>query len=48
MLLNPSIGVNMPLYVNIGKETFLLQEFMQAGFVPKLANQRTISFDQQL
>jgi hypothetical protein len=38
----------MPLYVNVGKETFLLQEFMQAGLVEKVANQRTIRFDQQL
>jgi hypothetical protein len=48
MLLNPSIGVNMRLYVSIGKETFLLQESMQAALVAKLANQRTIRFDQQL
>jgi len=31
MSVGPRIGENMPLHVNIGKETFLLQEFVQAG-----------------
>ena len=31
MLPRPSIRENMPLYVNIGKQTFLLQEFVQTG-----------------
>jgi hypothetical protein len=48
MLLNPSIGVNMPLYVNVGKETFLLQEFMQADLVANSADQRTSRIDRQL
>ena len=48
MLPKRSIRENMTLYVNIAKQTFFLQKFVQTGCGSEVEYQRTTSFNQQL
>jgi len=48
MLPRPSIRENMPLYVSIDKQTFLLQEFVQTGCRSDLRVSSSGKFDPRL